>query len=171
MAALTDGCAAGMQRNNLFYPGWVYTIPTALLRLPFSAVEGVVWGVLVYWLVGLDPEPGRWAQATPPSHTCSDGLDSVTAQHSLHCGAGLSLSAEGIMDQHTALQARKRVILAHALACCGPQQFFRSALHSSLHSYRQKRPPGAQAARPACWHHQTAGWSCMGSLWRSPDCI
>ena len=48
-----------VQRNNMFYPGWVYTIPTALLRLPFSAVEGIVWGIMVYILVGHDPEPGR----------------------------------------------------------------------------------------------------------------
>lgn len=49
-----------MQRSNAFYPGWVYTIPTFILRLPFSAVEGIVWSICVYWLVGLDPEPGRF---------------------------------------------------------------------------------------------------------------
>ena len=56
----TDPPDSLLQRESLFYPGWVYTIPTAILRVPFSLVEGVTWSVIVFFLVGLNPSPGRY---------------------------------------------------------------------------------------------------------------
>jgi hypothetical protein len=44
------------QRDNFFYPGWAYTLPTAFLELPYCIIETVVWTAIVYYIVGLAPE-------------------------------------------------------------------------------------------------------------------
>ncbi|CAM6100115.1 unnamed protein product [Calypogeia fissa] len=48
------------QRDNLFYPGWAFAIPSWLLRLPYSVVESIIWSAIVYYIIGLAPEPGRF---------------------------------------------------------------------------------------------------------------
>ncbi|CAK9221411.1 unnamed protein product [Sphagnum troendelagicum] len=48
------------QRDSLFYPSWAFSIPSWILRLPYSMVEGVIWSCIVYYSIGLAPEPGRF---------------------------------------------------------------------------------------------------------------
>ncbi|CAM6058811.1 unnamed protein product [Sphagnum tenellum] len=48
------------QRDNLFYPGWAFSIPSWVLRLPYSVAESIIWSCIVYYVVGLAPEPGRF---------------------------------------------------------------------------------------------------------------
>lgn len=48
------------QRDNRFYSAWAFVLPVTLLRLPYSLLVAVVWSVLVYFSVNLDPSPGRF---------------------------------------------------------------------------------------------------------------
>ncbi|XP_071932486.1 pleiotropic drug resistance protein 3-like [Coffea arabica] len=48
------------QRDLLFYPAWAYAIPSAILKLPLSLLEAVVWTCLTYYVIGYDPEVGRF---------------------------------------------------------------------------------------------------------------
>ncbi|KAG9131353.1 hypothetical protein Leryth_006178 [Lithospermum erythrorhizon] len=48
------------QRNLLFYPSWAYALPTWILKIPISLVEAVVWIVLTYYEIGLDPNIIRY---------------------------------------------------------------------------------------------------------------
>ncbi|XP_024525813.1 ABC transporter G family member 31 [Selaginella moellendorffii] len=48
------------QRDNLFFPGWAFSLPSWLLRIPYSVIEGVIWSCIVYYTVGLDPQPQRF---------------------------------------------------------------------------------------------------------------
>jgi len=47
------------QRDNKMYPAWAYVLPTTILRLPYSLLAAVLWCSIVYYPVGLAPEPGR----------------------------------------------------------------------------------------------------------------
>lgn len=47
------------QRDNKMYPAWAYVLPTTILRLPYSLTAAVLWCSIVYYPVGLAPEPGR----------------------------------------------------------------------------------------------------------------
>lgn len=47
------------QRANRFYPGWAYAMPTTLLRIPYSFVMAALLSVIIYWVVGYDPNAGR----------------------------------------------------------------------------------------------------------------
>ena len=38
---------------------WAASLPTALLRLPYSFVESMVLSCIIYWVSGLAPEAGR----------------------------------------------------------------------------------------------------------------
>lgn len=49
------------QRNSYFYPAWAFSIPSWILRIPYSIVEAVVWSCVVYYSVGLAPSVGRYA--------------------------------------------------------------------------------------------------------------
>ncbi|XP_058109104.1 ABC transporter G family member 31-like [Magnolia sinica] len=48
------------QRNNFFHPAWAYSISSWILRLPYSAIEAVVWSCVVYYSVGFAPGIGRF---------------------------------------------------------------------------------------------------------------
>ncbi|KVH94078.1 hypothetical protein Ccrd_003864 [Cynara cardunculus var. scolymus] len=48
------------QRDNHFYPAWAWSISSWILRVPYSAVEAVVWSVIVYYSVGFSPSAGRF---------------------------------------------------------------------------------------------------------------
>ncbi|XP_059456290.1 ABC transporter G family member 35-like [Corylus avellana] len=43
-------------RDLLFHPAWTYTLPTALLRIPISVMETIVWMVVTYYTIGFSPE-------------------------------------------------------------------------------------------------------------------
>ncbi len=49
------------QRDNKMYPAWAYILPTTILRIPYSILAAVLWCSIVYYPVGLAPEPGRCA--------------------------------------------------------------------------------------------------------------
>ncbi|KAF9599142.1 hypothetical protein IFM89_035421 [Coptis chinensis] len=48
------------QRDNLFHPAWAWSIPSWLLRVPYSVIEAVVWSCVVYYTVGFAPGAGRF---------------------------------------------------------------------------------------------------------------
>jgi len=48
------------QRDLLFHPAWTYTLPTALLRIPISVFESLVWMIMSYYIVGYAPEASRF---------------------------------------------------------------------------------------------------------------
>ncbi|KAH6765688.1 pleiotropic drug resistance 3 [Perilla frutescens var. hirtella] len=48
------------QRDNLFHPAWAWSLPSFILRVPYSMVEAVVWSGVVYYTVGFAPETGRF---------------------------------------------------------------------------------------------------------------
>lgn len=47
------------QRELCFYPAWGYAIPAAIIKIPLSLLEAVVWVSLTYYVIGYSPEPGR----------------------------------------------------------------------------------------------------------------
>lgn len=47
------------QRELFFYPAWAYAIPAAILKIPLSILESLVWVSLTYYVIGYSPEPGR----------------------------------------------------------------------------------------------------------------
>ncbi|XP_020223730.1 pleiotropic drug resistance protein 1 isoform X2 [Cajanus cajan] len=48
------------QRDCLFYPSWAYAIPTWIIRIPLTIVEVAVWVFLTYYVIGFDPNFGRF---------------------------------------------------------------------------------------------------------------
>ncbi|KAK9916362.1 hypothetical protein WJX75_001804 [Coccomyxa subellipsoidea] len=48
------------QRDNKMYPAWAYILPTTILRIPYSILAATLWCCIVYYPVGLAPEPGRF---------------------------------------------------------------------------------------------------------------
>ncbi|KAK9830492.1 hypothetical protein WJX72_012062 [[Myrmecia] bisecta] len=46
-------------RDNLFFPAWAGSLPTALLRLPYSLLESACYSCIVYYVVGLSPWADR----------------------------------------------------------------------------------------------------------------
>ncbi|KAI4363745.1 hypothetical protein MLD38_019921 [Melastoma candidum] len=48
------------QRDFYFYPAWAYTIPSAILKIPISLLDSVLWTGLTYYVVGFSPEPQRF---------------------------------------------------------------------------------------------------------------
>ncbi len=54
------------QRDNKMYPAWAYVLPTTILRLPYSLLVATLWCCIVYYPVGLAPEPGRHALHSVP---------------------------------------------------------------------------------------------------------
>ncbi|KAG0455937.1 hypothetical protein HPP92_023725 [Vanilla planifolia] len=48
------------QRDLLFYPAWVFTLPNFLLTIPMSVVESLVWVVISYYTIGFAPEASRF---------------------------------------------------------------------------------------------------------------
>jgi len=47
------------QRELYFYPAWAFAIPSAILKVPLSMLEAVVWTSLTYYVIGYSPEPER----------------------------------------------------------------------------------------------------------------
>ncbi|XP_048137645.1 pleiotropic drug resistance protein 3-like [Rhodamnia argentea] len=48
------------QRDFFFYPAWAYTIPAAILKIPFSLLDAFLWTAITYYGVGYSPEPQRF---------------------------------------------------------------------------------------------------------------
>ncbi|KAJ0079524.1 hypothetical protein Patl1_23908 [Pistacia atlantica] len=48
------------QKELGFYPAWAYAIPTAILKIPISVIESLVWTCLTYCVIGYTPEVSRF---------------------------------------------------------------------------------------------------------------
>ncbi|KAJ4718269.1 Pleiotropic drug resistance ABC transporter [Melia azedarach] len=48
------------QRDLLFYPSWAYAIPSWILKIPISFVEVAFYVFLSYYVMGFDPNVGRF---------------------------------------------------------------------------------------------------------------
>ncbi|XP_027344150.1 pleiotropic drug resistance protein 1-like isoform X3 [Abrus precatorius] len=48
------------QRDLLFYPAWAYAIPSWILKIPVTLTEVVVWVSITYYVIGFDPNVGRF---------------------------------------------------------------------------------------------------------------
>lgn len=47
------------QRDLLFFPAWIYSLPTWILKIPVTFVEVATWVIMTYYVVGYDPDVGR----------------------------------------------------------------------------------------------------------------
>ncbi|AAF71978.1 Putative ABC transporter [Arabidopsis thaliana] len=47
------------QRDLLFYPAWVYSLPPWLLKIPISFMEAALTTFITYYVIGFDPNVGR----------------------------------------------------------------------------------------------------------------
>ncbi|KAL8118560.1 hypothetical protein AgCh_016183 [Apium graveolens] len=48
------------QRDLLFYPAWSYALPVWIIKIPITFLEVAVWVVLTYYVIGFDPDVGRF---------------------------------------------------------------------------------------------------------------
>lgn len=48
------------QRDLLFYPAWSYALPSWILKIPISFMEVAVWVFTTYYVMGFDPNVGRY---------------------------------------------------------------------------------------------------------------
>ncbi|KAH7847927.1 hypothetical protein Vadar_031716 [Vaccinium darrowii] len=48
------------QRDFLFFPAWAYALPTWFLKIPVTFVEVGAWVFLTYYVIGFDPDAGRF---------------------------------------------------------------------------------------------------------------
>ncbi|KAL9406998.1 hypothetical protein Peur_003970 [Populus x canadensis] len=48
------------QRELLFFPPWTYSIPPWILKIPITFVEVAAWVFLTYYVIGFDPNIGRF---------------------------------------------------------------------------------------------------------------
>ncbi|KAK9232149.1 hypothetical protein WN943_022392 [Citrus x changshan-huyou] len=48
------------QRDLQFYPSWAYAFPTWIPKIPISFVEVAVWVFSTYYVIGFDPNAGRF---------------------------------------------------------------------------------------------------------------
>ncbi|XP_044481157.1 pleiotropic drug resistance protein 1-like isoform X1 [Mangifera indica] len=50
------------QRDLRFYPSWAYALPTWILKIPVAFVEAAVWVFITYYVIGFEPNVGRFAK-------------------------------------------------------------------------------------------------------------
>ncbi|KAL7210715.1 hypothetical protein ACSBR1_032132 [Camellia fascicularis] len=48
------------QQTFYLYPAWAYSIPAAIVKIPFSLVESIVWTSITYYVIGYSPEVERF---------------------------------------------------------------------------------------------------------------
>ncbi|XP_057720867.1 pleiotropic drug resistance protein 1-like [Arachis stenosperma] len=48
------------QREHLFFPSWAFALPAWILKIPMTFVEVGVWVFLTYYVIGFDPDVGRF---------------------------------------------------------------------------------------------------------------
>jgi len=48
------------QRDLRFFPAWAYAIPSWILKIPIAVIETAIWVVLTYYVMGFDPNFGRF---------------------------------------------------------------------------------------------------------------
>lgn len=47
------------QRELLFYPTWIFSVPNCIIKIPISIVESAVWVMVTYFTIGFAPEADR----------------------------------------------------------------------------------------------------------------
>eukprot|EP01018_Ginkgo_biloba_P004087 Gb_05443 [translate_table: standard] len=48
------------QRDLLFFPAWAYSLPIWIMRIPISFLEAGIWVFMTYYVIGFDPQVGRF---------------------------------------------------------------------------------------------------------------
>ncbi|KAI4335067.1 hypothetical protein L6164_013748 [Bauhinia variegata] len=48
------------QKAFYLYPAWAYCIPASILKIPFSAIDSLVWTSITYYVIGYSPEVSRF---------------------------------------------------------------------------------------------------------------
>lgn len=48
------------QREMKMYPGSAFALPAFIWRIPYCMVDAILWSAIMYFLVGLDPNVGRY---------------------------------------------------------------------------------------------------------------
>ncbi|KAK7388064.1 hypothetical protein VNO78_22868 [Psophocarpus tetragonolobus] len=48
------------QKEFYLYPAWAYCLPSAILKIPFSVLDSIVWTSLTYYVIGYSPEITRF---------------------------------------------------------------------------------------------------------------
>ncbi len=59
------------QRASRFYPAWAFALPTSLLRIPYSFIMAGASTCILYYVMGFDPNPGRWDPTGLDSCMCT----------------------------------------------------------------------------------------------------
>ena len=101
----------------MFYRAISYVMPVTIMRIPYSAVEAVVWSNLTYWEINMAPVASRHA-ASPPAccrvqrscGTVQPGGASALAQARL--GPQHSLSQAALLPQSPVLVLLLWLLLA-----------------------------------------------------------
>jgi hypothetical protein len=47
------------QKAFYLYPAWAYCLPAAILKIPFSVLDSLVWTSITYYVIGYSPEITR----------------------------------------------------------------------------------------------------------------
>lgn len=47
------------QTEFYLYPAWAYCLPSAILKIPFSVLDSIVWTSVTYYVIGYSPEITR----------------------------------------------------------------------------------------------------------------
>ncbi|KAL6538891.1 hypothetical protein OROMI_025217 [Orobanche minor] len=50
------------KQRDLFFPAWSYALPTWIIKIPVTFLEVGMWGFLTYYVIGFDPNVGRFAK-------------------------------------------------------------------------------------------------------------
>ncbi|KAH1088264.1 hypothetical protein AAZX31_07G216300 [Glycine max] len=48
------------QKEFYLYPAWAYCLPSAILKIPFSVLDSIVWTSVTYYVIGYSPEITRF---------------------------------------------------------------------------------------------------------------
>ncbi|MQL95669.1 hypothetical protein Taro_028335 [Colocasia esculenta] len=48
------------QRDLMFFPAWVYALPSWIVKIPITLVEVAAWVFMNYYVIGYDPNVGRF---------------------------------------------------------------------------------------------------------------
>ncbi|WVZ12399.1 hypothetical protein V8G54_016929 [Vigna mungo] len=48
------------QTEFYLYPAWAYCLPSAILKIPFSVLDSIVWTSMTYYVIGYSPEITRF---------------------------------------------------------------------------------------------------------------
>ncbi|KAL0393951.1 UNVERIFIED_CONTAM: Pleiotropic drug resistance protein 1 [Sesamum latifolium] len=71
------------QRDMYFFPAWAYAIPSWILKIPITFIEVAIWTFLTYYVIGFDPNVGRYALQITASDkffvACSNVNEAVSA--------------------------------------------------------------------------------------------